>query len=420
MDPHQAQSTLEQFAAFLVERQEEITAEWMSGVHADGRVQTSERLSAGELKAHLPQLFENLADLLRSPADFEAKKDAGDNARTHGALRFEQGYRVDELLREMARIRGILIVQTLGFEEQNPAFAGVVKRVALQRLHGFFDDLICDSAVQFVRDQQVDLREDVSVARAHANEAHQGRSAAREDVQKLQEVDATRLRLLRTVAHELRNNVNTAQLIAHELKDESDASAQRELLAILTRSISHLGELLKDLLEYALLLEKTKAPRMESVNVAEFGEDLLTGYGALAEAKGLEMKMECDPALVTVASDRTKLVQIATNLLSNAVKYTAKGQVTCWMRALDAKRWSLGVEDTGAGFALEDFPGLFGEFNRAEGTAHMEGTGLGLSIVKRLAELLEGEVLVESKLGQGSRFEVILPRTGVRSEAFSG
>jgi signal transduction histidine kinase len=417
MDPHQAQTTLDAFATFLSARREAIGAEWMRGVHSDGRLQNSERLSASELKAYLPQLFGNLADLLRSPANFSAQKDAGENARIHGSLRFAQGYRLDELLRELARIRAVLIAHTLVFEEQTPGFVGIVKRVALQRLHGFFDEMICDSAGQFAGAQQTGLRVDLDAARTNAAQAREGRqdaqderSAAQEDIQKLQEVDAHRLRLLRTVEHELRNSVNAAQLIAHDLKDETDRAAQKELTSMLTRSIGHMGALLKDLLDYALVLEKPKTLRMESVAVAEVCEDLITAYAALAQAKGLELTIDCDPALGAVTSHRTKIVQIATNLLSNAVKYTAKGRVRLWMRALDEERWSLGVEDTGVGMATQERERLFAEFHRAKGTAHLEGTGLGLSIVKRLVELLEGEIRVESELGQGSRFEVILPR----------
>jgi signal transduction histidine kinase len=419
MDPHKAQATLEQFATFLSARREEIATEWMNGVQSDGRLQNSERLSASELKAHLPRLFGNLADLLRSPANFAAQKDAGENARIHGTLRFEQGYRLEELLRELARIRAVLIVHTLVFESQTPAFTGMVKRVALQRLHGFFDELICDSAAQFTGDQQAELRGDVDAARANASQARESRreaqeehSAAQGDIQQLQEVDAKRLRLLRTVAHELRNSVNAAHLIAQDLKDESNPEAQRELTAMLARNVTHMGALLKDLLDYALVLERPKTLRMEEVDIAELCEDLFTAYGALAEAHGLELAIDCDPALGVVTSHRTKIVQIATNLLSNAIKYTAQGQVKFWARALDEDRWSLGVEDTGAGMASEERDQLFREFHRAKDTSHVPGTGLGLSIVKRLVELLEGEIHVESEQGKGSRFEVIFPRAG--------
>jgi signal transduction histidine kinase len=150
----------------------------------------------------------------------------------------------------------------------------------------------------------------------------------------------------------------------------------------------------------------------------ELCDELDTAYGTLAETMGLELKTECDPSLVTVESQRTKLVQIAANLLTNALKYTVEGRVHFWVRAVDETHWSLGVEDTGAGMAPQELERLFTEFHRAEKTAHLQGTGLGLAIVKRLVDLLGGEICVHSEVDKGSRFEVIFPRTlALASEA---
>ena len=80
------------------------------------------------------------------------------------------------------------------------------------------------------------------------------------------------------------------------------------------------------------------------------------------------------------------------------------------VRSVDASTWSIIVEDSGPGIPAEEREQLFREYHRAADTAHVEGTGLGLWIVRRLVDLLNGEIRVESEPGEGSRFNVILPR----------
>lgn len=186
---------------------------------------------------------------------------------------------------------------------------------------------------------------------------------------------------------------------------------------MLKRNNSHMEALLKDLLNYTLVLDEPKFARMEPVFLPEVYEDMVAMYRPLAEAKGLEMKAESDPVLMTVISHRTKIVQIVSNLLSNAIKYTPSGTVHLSFRSVDEARWSVVVEDTGPGIAPEERDQIFTEFHRLRKTAHVEGTGLGLALVKRLADLLGGEVHLESEVGQGSRFEVILPRLPKTSDA---
>ncbi|MHA3771181.1 sensor histidine kinase [Verrucomicrobiota bacterium sgz303538] len=410
MDPAKAQKTLEDCAEYICNHREQITQEWVAAVASDGRLLASERLKAEELKDYLPDLFDNLAGLLRFPANADVRDKADQNARIHGSHRFGQGYRLDELLREIARVRSVLLTHVLAFEEQTPAFSGVVKRVVLQRLQAFFDELMCDAAAQFVRDQQAGLREDLVEAQEAGEEAEMERQTATAETELLRGVDKSRLRLLRNVAHELSNSLNATQLIARELESEGDEARRWERTSMLTRNIQHMSALLNDLLEYSTLIEGQKPLRIGPVSMAELNEDLVATYKALAEAKGLRFESDYDPALISVLSHRSKLVQIATNLLSNAVKYTSKGYVHFWIRGIDEQRWSLGVEDTGSGIAAEERSQLFTEFHRAKETANAEGTGLGLAIVSRLVKLLGGEILVQSELGKGSRFEVVLPR----------
>ena len=128
----------------------------------------------------------------------------------------------------------------------------------------------------------------------------------------------------------------------------------------------------------------------------------------LAEAKGLTLLAEVPDA--RLSTDAGKLRQILLNLLSNAVKFTDQGEIT--VRAqLKGEAAEISISDTGIGIADENLQRIFDPFWQVEqsATRRAGGTGLGLSVSRSLARLLSGDVSVESKLGTGSTFTVILP-----------
>jgi signal transduction histidine kinase len=106
---------------------------------------------------------------------------------------------------------------------------------------------------------------------------------------------------------------------------------------------------------------------------------------------------------------RCKLQHIITNLVQNAIKYTDAGSVDLEISRLSPATWQICVRDTGRGIPAEHHAKIFEEFHRVPGTEGQQGTGLGLSIVKQLVTLLGGEIRVESQVGQGTTFCVILP-----------
>jgi signal transduction histidine kinase len=128
----------------------------------------------------------------------------------------------------------------------------------------------------------------------------------------------------------------------------------------------------------------------------------------LAEAKGLSLRVDVpDAQLVT---DGVKLRQILLNLLSNAVKFTDRGEIS--LRARESEdRVEFQVVDTGLGIARENLDRIFEPFWQVEQrpTRRAGGTGLGLSVSRSLARILGGDVTVESRLGEGSTFTVLLP-----------
>jgi hypothetical protein len=241
MDLKQAQKSVQQFAHFLSERRDQIAHEWLAGVHSDSRLQTSARLTATQLQKHIPHLFEDLNALLQSPADSGILRNAGGHARDHGQERFGEGYELHELLRELARLRATVIVHAIAFEEKTPNFSGVVKRVALQRLHSFFDELVFESAEEFVRDQQAGLRNDADKASEQRRHADARRQIVDAENEQLRHTEASRPLEVDSVSDELWDRIHSAQRTIRELLDDKSVpNSCKESLRILSDSINHM------------------------------------------------------------------------------------------------------------------------------------------------------------------------------------
>jgi len=185
---------------------------------------------------------------------------------------------------------------------------------------------------------------------------------------------------------------------------------QREFLQIISENTQRLEALINDVLD----IEKTESGRvklkLEKVNLNEVVEDCINTFEVMAQDKGLKLEKEIKVAQIEVLGDSDRLSQAFSNLLSNAIKYTKEGRVKVTAQT-KGKFASVTVEDTGVGMSQEDLKRIFTRFFRAEDSyvRKTSGTGLGLSIAKATIERHNGDIMVESKLGVGSNFEVILP-----------
>ena len=184
---------------------------------------------------------------------------------------------------------------------------------------------------------------------------------------------------------------------------------QRFYLDNMKSSSQHLLKLVSDLLDFHRLdLNKAEVNRV-TFNPAQLFEEIRISFKPLTDAKHLTLSCSIDAELDgRFISDPLRIRQIVNNLLSNAVKFTAKGSIALNI-TYHSSSVRIEVVDTGKGMAPGDREKIFQEFTRLPGAQGEEGFGLGLSIVHKLVTLLEGSISVQSTLGEGSRFIVILP-----------
>jgi len=224
---------------------------------------------------------------------------------------------------------------------------------------------------------------------------------------------------LANTSHELRTPLNGLMgLTRLALQPDLDERQRRQYIEQINDSAETLSAIISDILD----LSKIEAGKLHLESVAfdlhELLRALQRGYGTLAQARGLTMELVLAADLPQhVQGDPVRVRQILSNYLSNALKFTAHGFVRLAARRGDDDRLHFEVADSGPGIAAEVQARLFRPFVQADQstTRRYGGTGLGLSICHQLAGLMGGQVGVDSRLGQGSRFwmELPLPETEV-------
>jgi signal transduction histidine kinase len=219
---------------------------------------------------------------------------------------------------------------------------------------------------------------------------------------------------LANMSHELRTPLNAIIGFSEALMDRMFGDMNEKQLDYqkdIHESGKHLLSLINDILD----LSKIEAGRMElelsSFHLPTAVSNAVTLIRERAQRHGIAMGVEVDPRLGDFQADERKVKQILLNLLSNAVKFTPDGGRVDVSAKLDTDKVEIAVKDTGVGISPEDQASLFEEFKQLgkDSSRKAEGTGLGLALTKRLVELHGGQIIVESAIGVGSTFRVMLP-----------
>ena len=217
---------------------------------------------------------------------------------------------------------------------------------------------------------------------------------------------------LSNMSHEIRTPLNAIVGFSESLKDDELSKDQLEKVDDIIMASNNLLDIVNGILD----ISKIEANKLEIIDKEYDIKSVLDELCALTKARmgdsGLEFRVNIDPTLPRVLyGDNVRLKQIVLNLLTNAVKYTKEGYVDFTVSSVirdNVCRLIISVEDSGIGIKEEAIPRLFSKFDRlnVEKSITIEGTGLGLAITKKLVELMNGTIIVQSVYGQGSKFTV--------------
>lgn len=394
---------------------------------ADPRLTTATHLSRAQFDDHIPAILEAYLDLLaagtgddKSVIKVQAREDTDD----HGLQRWQQGYELHQLTREWGHLHLVLLEELEDFVRQHDRLPPEMMPRARRLLATLCADGVSRSAERYWR--------------LHQTEAAGQVRDLEDALARMTHVERERAAAWRGAAHDVRGGFGAVEMASELLKESESAVEQRENVELLQHNVSALREMLNELLDLARLEAGHEGIDVTTFDVGQTLQSLGDGLQPSARTRGLSLRCS-GPAALVVEGDRRKITRIVQNLVLNAIKYTEQGGVTVtWCDDPQDDRWSVRVIDTGPGIARSSGAGIRSVLHEATAiaggaghdgeketntppaatgapinhlpTAPAHGEGIGLSIVKRLCELLDAVVELESEPGRGSAFRVRFPR----------
>lgn len=208
------------------------------------------------------------------------------------------------------------------------------------------------------------------------------------------------------ISHEIKTPLSIIQSYAMLLQDKDLSDTEREKHAkTLLKASRRLSSLVANILQLTKLENQALKLSPEKINLSDLVAELVIENEEAIEGKGLEL--ECDIDEVEIISERSYIEIIISNLLSNAIKFTDSGKISVSVKK-ENDQAIIKISDTGIGISRADGEKIFDKFYQADTSRATIGNGLGLALVKRVIDILGGEISVVSELGKGSTFTVKL------------
>jgi len=212
------------------------------------------------------------------------------------------------------------------------------------------------------------------------------------------------------LSHEIRTPLTAIKGYLEAIEEPNiNKEDRKKFLKIVRENIDRLTNIVSDLLLLSDVERQERKLKTEKIDLNELASEVILLFRRTAENKGIQL--EFSPSKIPeYYGDRFLLQQLFINLVSNAVRFTEKGRVEVGID-FENEKFYITVSDTGIGIPSDDIPRIFERFYTVDKSRSRTqgGTGLGLSIVKHIVQLHQGEIKVESKLREGSKFTVILP-----------
>ncbi len=413
-------------ADHLQRHREELLHAWHHSVETDPQITTVSSLARSQFIDHIPRILDAFDEQLRTHGIEDAAVAVREGAAEHGVHRWLHGYHYRETMREWGHLQLCLTAQVEEFALSRPDLDSRAMSLGRRLLTRLFFECMVESAAGHVH-----LAETEAASRLRDLEQ------VLADVRAL---ETERAELWHEAAHDLRGNVSAVQLAATALARTGQPAMRPAAAKVVERTARSMTVLLDDLVALARLEAGREQRQISAFDAIATVREVCRTFEPLAAERGLFLKWSA-PTLLPVDGDPVKVARIVQNLLLNALKYTERGgvHVTVTARRLGSvPSWRLSVEDTGVGIADRASPAIAkllraatreanavsepsGELGSkitplptalpaTQATNSARGEGVGLTIVKRLCELLDATIELDTAHGRGTTFLITFPR----------
>jgi signal transduction histidine kinase len=434
-DLEHSPAALRLLAAYLSGRREAILTAWRRAVDADSELTTASTITRAQFVDHIPAVLDAFERRLSAPLASEraeAREEQKESAAEHGLHRWQQGYNQPETMCEWGHLHLCLLQELEIYQADNPGTDPAAMQTARRELVRLCSDGMCASASRYTQLQQ-------SEAASRVRELETA-------LAQLQTLEQQRAEAWREAAHDLRGRAhviaNASAVLTREGVPDQHRSRFSEMLRL---GVQSLNKLLGDLMDQARLEAGHERRQISHFDVAALLKEFCDSTRPIAAEKGLFLVAKGTTPLL-VDGDPPKIQRILQNLVLNALKVTEQGGLkVTWEAGEDERRpqWTLCIQDTGPGFKRGSASPIERVLKLATDEAHEAeqrnvspgeaspnaesaptlasqsatsptpvpaGEGIGLSIVKRLCEMLDASIELESSEGEGTTFRIVFPR----------
>lgn len=233
------------------------------------------------------------------------------------------------------------------------------------------------------------------------------------ELEKLKQLDKMKTEFVANISHELRTPLTAIKAYTETLLNmEVDRESQREFLETVYEQSERLESLLNDLLDFTLIESGTMELEYSEFDLCELIKEVVENLKQLAEKYKVKINVSCES--ISISADKRRIKQAIHNLVDNSIKFSDKSKEERYVNISVEKKeenLSIIIEDNGIGISQEDKEKIFEKFYRGDRslTYEVPGTGLGLTIVQEIIKLHGGKINVNSTLGEGTTFELVIP-----------
>ena len=270
------------------------------------------------------------------------------------------------------------------------------------------------------------LEEQAQALEVQKSDLTAAQTVLQEKATELERSNQYKSEFLANMSHELRTPLNSTLILAKLLADNKPGTLNPDQVKFAQTIVSaghDLLTLINDILDLSKIESGKVEVNLERIPVQRIVDSMIAGFEPVALQRQLHLAATVEPGTPAwLVTDEMRCGQVLKNLLSNAIKFTETGEVTLRVAPAagsDSGRLAFSVHDTGIGISEAQREIIFEAFRQADGSTHRKygGTGLGLSIARDLARLLGGDITVESTVGKGSVFTLVLPLDAAQSQS---